>query len=254
MGEISLPILIGPALFNINFQVMDIRLAYSFLLERPWIHTAGAVKFINNHQIISIMGEKELVITTPAHEEYIEGDEEALKASFQSLKVEGTVEWESKSTTHTPPGNIALQVMIKEGYQPGKGLGPRLGGILAPISVQENLVDNQTLENEEPDQPSELGEGRSAEAEALADIERWIDKERPKFEALTKDLESVNLGVEGREIWIGKQIPPDLRAKLIELLKEYTNIFAWSYQDMPGLDRKIVEHKLPLLLRSTPIR
>ncbi|RDY06266.1 hypothetical protein CR513_09792, partial [Mucuna pruriens] len=43
MGEISLPILIGPTLFNINFQVMDIRLAYSCLLGRPWIHAAGAV-------------------------------------------------------------------------------------------------------------------------------------------------------------------------------------------------------------------
>ncbi|RDY13951.1 hypothetical protein CR513_01042, partial [Mucuna pruriens] len=98
MGEISLPILIGLALFNINFQVMDIRPAYSFLLGRPWIHVAGAVlsslhqqvKFISNHQIISIMGERELVITTPVPEEYIKGDEEALEASFQSLKVEST--------------------------------------------------------------------------------------------------------------------------------------------------------------------
>ncbi|RDX83626.1 hypothetical protein CR513_35436, partial [Mucuna pruriens] len=35
MGEISLPILIGLALFNINFQVMDIQPAYSCLLRRP---------------------------------------------------------------------------------------------------------------------------------------------------------------------------------------------------------------------------
>ncbi|RDY10763.1 hypothetical protein CR513_04674, partial [Mucuna pruriens] len=85
MGEISLPILIGPALFNINFQVMDIRPTYSAVPSS--LHQQ--VKFINNHQIINIMGKKELVITTPALEEYIEGDEEALKA-FQSLEVEGT--------------------------------------------------------------------------------------------------------------------------------------------------------------------
>ncbi|RDX97075.1 hypothetical protein CR513_20202, partial [Mucuna pruriens] len=210
------------------------------------------------------MGEKELVITTPTPEEYIEGDEEALEASFQSLEVEGTTGLESKSTTPTPPGNIALQVMIKEGYQPGKGLGPRLGGIIAPIFVQENLGrsglgyqgndsgGNTTLSKEE----AILGEGISTEAEALTDIERWIDKEKPKFEAPTKDLESINLeeGIEGREVRIGKQIPPDLRAKLLELLEEYADIFAWSYQDMPGLDRRIVEHRLPLLPGSTPIR
>ncbi|RDX79701.1 hypothetical protein CR513_39842, partial [Mucuna pruriens] len=96
----------------------------------------------------------------------------------------------------------------------------------------------------------------STEAEALADIERWIDREKPKFEAPTKDLENINLGegIEGREVRIGKQVPPDLRIKLAKLLKEYADIFSWSYQDMPGLDREIVEHKLPLLPGSTLIR
>ena len=40
VGEIDLLVLIGPQLFNINFQVMDIFLAYSCLLGRPWIHGA----------------------------------------------------------------------------------------------------------------------------------------------------------------------------------------------------------------------
>ncbi|RDY07339.1 hypothetical protein CR513_08569, partial [Mucuna pruriens] len=43
MGEITLPIRIGPTTFDITFQVMDIRLAYSCLLGRPWIHAVGAV-------------------------------------------------------------------------------------------------------------------------------------------------------------------------------------------------------------------
>ncbi|RDX84865.1 hypothetical protein CR513_34014, partial [Mucuna pruriens] len=37
-------------------------------------------------------------------------------------------------------------------------------------------------------------------------------------------------------------------------LKEYADVFAWSYQDMPSLDREIVEHKLPLVLGSTPVK
>ncbi|RDX99204.1 hypothetical protein CR513_17771, partial [Mucuna pruriens] len=117
-------------------------------------------------------------------------------------------------------------------------------------------TDNKTLKNEDPDQPSEPGEDASIEAEALADIERWIDREKQKFEAPTKDLENINLrkGIEGRKVRIGKQVPPDLRVKLIELLKEYADIFAWSYQDIPSLDCEIVEHRLPLLPGSTPIR
>ncbi|RDX89641.1 hypothetical protein CR513_28605, partial [Mucuna pruriens] len=43
MGEITLPICIGPTTFDITFQEMDIRPAYSCLLGRPWIHAIGAV-------------------------------------------------------------------------------------------------------------------------------------------------------------------------------------------------------------------
>lgn len=43
IGEVDLSIKIGPCLFQIIFQVMDIRPAYSCLLGRPWIHEAGAV-------------------------------------------------------------------------------------------------------------------------------------------------------------------------------------------------------------------
>ncbi|RDY14325.1 hypothetical protein CR513_00603, partial [Mucuna pruriens] len=43
MGEITLPIYIGPTTFDITFQVMDIRPVYSCLLGRPWIHVMGVV-------------------------------------------------------------------------------------------------------------------------------------------------------------------------------------------------------------------
>jgi hypothetical protein len=33
---------------------------------------------------------------------------------------------------------------------------------------------------------------------------------------------------------------------MIALLKEYADCFAWDYTEMPGLDRSIVEHRLPL--------
>nr|KYP43377.1 hypothetical protein KK1_035195 [Cajanus cajan] len=38
MGEVILPIQVGPTIFNVEFQVMDIAPAYSCLLGRPWIH------------------------------------------------------------------------------------------------------------------------------------------------------------------------------------------------------------------------
>ena len=43
MGEIELPIKVGPYTFQVTFQVMDILPAYSCLLGCPWIHTVGVV-------------------------------------------------------------------------------------------------------------------------------------------------------------------------------------------------------------------
>ena len=41
---------------------------------------------------------------------------------------------------------------------------------------------------------------------------------------------------------------------MISLLREYSNIFAWSYEDMPGLDTDIVQHLLPLKPECVPVK
>ena len=38
------------------------------------------------------------------------------------------------------------------------------------------------------------------------------------------------------------------------MLQEFKDVFAWSYQDMPGLDPNIVQHKLPLKVECPPVR
>ena len=61
----------------------------------------------------------------------------------------------------------------------------------------------------------------------------------------------INLGTEEdkKEVKIGASLEATVKRKVIELLKEYADVFAWSYQDMPGLDPRIVEHRLPLANR-----
>ena len=53
---------------------------------------------------------------------------------------------------------------------------------------------------------------------------------------------------------IGTSLSESTRKELIDLLKEYVDIFAWSYQDMPGLDTDIVVHRLPLREECPPIK
>ncbi|RVW97552.1 hypothetical protein CK203_046490 [Vitis vinifera] len=50
-----------------------------------------------------------------------------------------------------------------------------------------------------------------------------------------------------RELKIGLPLLTDERNKLIHLLRSYLDVFAWSYEDMLGLDSSIVQHHLPIL-------
>ena len=58
--------------------------------------------------------------------------------------------------------------------------------------------------------------------------------------------ELVNLGMddEKNEVKIGLSLDPSAKKEIMDLLKEYVNIFTWSYQDMPGLSTEIVEHQI----------
>jgi hypothetical protein len=62
------------------------------------------------------------------------------------------------------------------------------------------------------------------------------------------ELEEVDIGPgdKPRPTFISKKLKPELREAMIILLREYTDCFAWDYTELPGLDRSIVEHRLPL--------
>jgi hypothetical protein len=62
------------------------------------------------------------------------------------------------------------------------------------------------------------------------------------------ELEEVDIGPRDkpRPTFVSKKLRPYLREPMIALLNEYADCFAWDYTEMPGLDRSIVEHQLPL--------
>jgi hypothetical protein len=53
-------------------------------------------------------------------------------------------------------------------------------------------------------------------------------------------------GDKPRPTFISANLDSSFRKELIKLLKEYKDCFAWDYSEMPGLDRSIVEHRLPI--------
>ncbi|BAT81595.1 hypothetical protein VIGAN_03135300 [Vigna angularis var. angularis] len=74
MGEVKLPVQVGPCVFQVTFQVMDILPAYNCLLGRPWIHSTGVVpstlhqklKYVMGDKLVIVLGEKDLLVSGPA--------------------------------------------------------------------------------------------------------------------------------------------------------------------------------------------
>ena len=53
---------------------------------------------------------------------------------------------------------------------------------------------------------------------------------------------------------MGANLEPNVKEHLVQLLNEYVKIFAWSYEDMLGLDTDIVVHRLPTREDCPPIK
>jgi hypothetical protein len=82
--------------------------------------------------------------------------------------------------------------------------------------------------------------------EAIEDFSE-IEKLRQGFTSVDL-LEEVDIGngAVPRATFVNKNLNADYKAKLIELLRQYVDYFAWSYSEMSGLNRKLVEHRLPI--------
>ncbi|CAN6697737.1 unnamed protein product [Malus baccata var. baccata] len=69
-------------------------------------------------------------------------------------------------------------------------------------------------------------------------------------------LEVIDLGTEEdpRPIQISGLLESEDRAKIVYLLQEFRDCFAWHYTEMPGLDSTLVEHKKPIKEGYKPVK
>jgi len=69
-------------------------------------------------------------------------------------------------------------------------------------------------------------------------------------------LEEIDLGMDPqkpRPISISSKLSEEEKAELILLLKEFRDVFAWDYSEMPGLDPELVVHTLNVDLEAKPM-
>ena len=60
--------------------------------------------------------------------------------------------------------------------------------------------------------------------------------------------------IDQRPTFISANLDPEYKLELKSLLKECKDCFAWEYYEMPGLDKSIIEHRLPIKLGYRPYR
>ena len=92
--------------------------------------------------------------------------------------------------------------------------------------------------------------------EALA-INGEDNEERPeeKFEAVEK-LDKVQLVKDDKEklAYVGSQLPAKIKEEIVSCLQANADIFAWSPEDMPGIDPEVISHHLNVDNKILPVK
>ena len=79
------------------------------------------------------------------------------------------------------------------------------------------------------------------------ELARLLQQEERTIQPHEELVDTVNLGTEKdkKEVKVGANLEPSVKKHLTQLLYDYVEVFAWSYEDMSGLDADIVVHRLP---------
>ena len=76
------------------------------------------------------------------------------------------------------------------------------------------------------------------------------------LEPIKEETQPINLGAndEPKMIQVGNTLTTSEKDAFLALLTEFKEVFAWSYEDMPGIDTDIVQHCIPTDLTMKPVK
>ncbi|KAA3484954.1 L-type lectin-domain containing receptor kinase IX.1-like [Gossypium australe] len=179
----------------------------------------------------------------------------------------GTIhpEWKMlrKETTEEMLGNLNINAMSKEGIggENLSGMCPYApGSVLNNWTVEEipvvfransespdiNDMSDAATDSESPfEQDMCMEDSQDFEDDRNCnlspDLLRMVEQDEKQIQPYKELVEIVSLGEE-KEVKIGACIAAETKRDLIELLQEFKDVFAWLYQDIPGLSIDIMVH------------
>ncbi|MCO5551478.1 hypothetical protein L7F22_004982 [Adiantum nelumboides] len=72
--------------------------------------------------------------------------------------------------------------------------------------------------------------------------------------AIVKEIELAEPGEESKPMFIAQGLTKVEEAVLKELLKEFKDVFAWTYHDMKGVPPSVVQHTIPMISTAKPVQ
>jgi len=94
----------------------------------------------------------------------------------------------------------------------------------------------------------------------LVPLERLFDKNdahrKHSHKVVDNKVEDCNLGSDEnpKMVKLCSSLPTNFRQIYVDLLKEFADVFAWSYEDLKIYDKGIIQHKIPLKENTKPFR
>ena len=89
-----------------------------------------------------------------------------------------------------------------------------------------------------------------AQEEILEDLEKEAQiQPKEEFEEVNPGADSGSL----KPIFISNQLSTKEREQFMEIMKRYVDVFAWTYDEMSGLDSVLVVHSLNVDPRTKPV-
>jgi hypothetical protein len=109
IGTLEVELYVGPQMFLVTLQVMDIHPSYSMLLGRPWIHAAGVVasslhqclKYIMNWMLVTVKAEETVSMIKNVAVPFIEADD-CKDNNIHAFEIMNT-DWVPKNTVLRRP-------------------------------------------------------------------------------------------------------------------------------------------------------
>ena len=222
----DLEVTIGGHVFRISAVVLQLNVqgAYPLLLGRPWLRTAHIKQNWQKNMITFRRGKTKVRVATQPR---VTTSKEATPLYAESINMlEGLPDEEVDRYLEEHPQIVPLfEVDITAAVEPY---------ITMP----------------EPDEPDKAAIRELRQAQEALEREMTISQ-RVK----ASQLEEVDLGTteKPRAVKVAKELPKEEKQAMVALLTDFKDVFAWSYEDMRGLDPQLYQHQIHLSTDAKPI-